>query len=265
MRLKNKAAMVTGAGSGMGRAIALAFAKEGADVAVCDINPETANKVVEEIKSLSRKAIAVIMDITKYQEINKGVEDAIKEFKEIDILVNDAWGGGAGGPIENLSEENWDKTMNNLKGYFLCSRAVGRYMIKQKRGNIISIASTSGHLPQVNGGAYSPAKAGVLSLTTLLAAEWVKYNIRVNAISPGAVATPMRERWDPFLRQIRIDAIPMEREGTPAEVANVAIFLASDDSSYITGQTIVVDGGVLISHYHCIDKIRQKALGEKEK
>jgi len=251
MKLADKVAIVTGSGQGIGRAIALAFAREGANVVIFDKIPQTANEAANEIISLGRQALVIVGDVSNGRDVNKLVEAALETFGRINVLVNAA-GIAVRSPIIELSEENWDKVIDvNLKGTFLCCQAVGKVMIKQKGGSIINIASIAGHTPQILLGAYSPSKAGVISLTELLAIEWAEYGVRVNAISPGPIKTPLTDAIyaDPKLREARCKAIPMKRFGEPEEVANVAVFLASEDSSYITGHTIVVDGGSLWSMF----------------
>jgi NAD(P)-dependent dehydrogenase (short-subunit alcohol dehydrogenase family) len=155
--------------------------------------------------------------------------------------------------IEDVSEEEWDRVMAvNLKGTFLCCQAVGREMIKKGGGNIINVASLAGHTPQMNAGAYSPSKAGVISLTKLMAVEWAKHNVRVNVLSPGPIRAPMFDFGfnTEALRRKRAKSVPMNRIGRPEEVANAAVFFASDDSSFVTGHAFVIDGGSLSSVYY---------------
>lgn len=251
MKLKGKKAIVTGSGQGIGRGIALAFAREGADVIVADINSETLRKTVRELESLGVQSLAVRTDVTKSRDVRNLIKETLKKFGRIDILVNNA-GIAIKAPIEEYSERDWDKTINlNLKGVFLCSQTAGKYMIKQRGGNIINIASIAGHMPEVLLGAYSPSKAGVIALTGVLAMEWSKYNIRVNAISPGPILTPALKATyaDKKALTTRRNAIPMNRFGTTQDIGKAAVFLASDDSDYITGHTLVVDGGSLKCMY----------------
>lgn len=256
MKLENKVAIVTGAGRGIGRAIALTFAREGAKVAVADINYETASKVVEEIKGSGGEAVALKVDVADAESVEKMVREVLEKFGKIDILVNNA-GIIRPSPLLETSEEDWDAVMNvNLKGVFLCSKAVVRHMIKQKSGSIINIASISGEAPELNTGAYTPSKAGVIALTSLMAMEWAKYGIRVNSISPGATWTPMEYEFYPTeeLYKRRCETIPLGRFAQPEEIAEVALFLASDSASYITGENIRVDGGQMQSIFFLIGK-----------
>ncbi|MFQ5711545.1 MAG: SDR family NAD(P)-dependent oxidoreductase [Candidatus Geothermarchaeales archaeon] len=262
MRLEGKVAIVTGSSRGIGRAVAIGFAKAGADVVVnCDKDVEAAERVAEEIRSLGRRSIVVRADVSRKEDVDRMVEETLNEFGSIDILVNNA-GIFTACPIEDLEEEDWDRVMNvNLKGVFLCSQAVGRHMIKKKSGVIINIASISGHIPETRLGAYTPSKAGVLGLTSLLAVEWAKHNIRVNAISPGPIRTALHEKIfaDEVLREARHRAVPLNRPGEPEEIAKIAEFLASDDSSYVTGQTIVADGGSMMSMFYLVHLLSEYA------
>jgi NAD(P)-dependent dehydrogenase (short-subunit alcohol dehydrogenase family) len=254
MKLKDQVAIITGSGSGIGRAIAIAFAREGADVVVTDINEENCREVLAEVKKYSPKSTTVKSDVSKGDEVKKLVDITLDQYKKIDILVNNA-GTGAVHFLEDTPEEDWDRIMSiDLKGVFLFSKLVGKVMIQQKSGNIINIASTSGHSPHLQGNAYSVAKAGVKMLTRLAALEWGGYNIRVNSISPGFVRTPGTEivYADPERYRKRADVIPIKKIGTPEDIAKLALFLASDESSYIHGEDIVIDGGFLTTLYQQI-------------
>lgn len=252
MRLMNKISIVTGGGSGIGKAVSLAFAKEGSDVMVVDITPNVTEKVSEEIQTMGRKSLSFQLDVSNGKQVKEMVKKVLDAFERIDILVNVA-GIFRKSAIEDLSEEDWDRVIGvNLKGTFLCSQTVGKEMIKQGRGNIINFASVAAHTPQIYSGAYSPSKAGVLLLTKLMAVEWAKYNIRVNAVSPGPIRTPLTDFVfnTEALRSARAKSIPMNRFGSPEEVANSVVFLASDESSYITGHSLAIDGGSLNSVYY---------------
>jgi NAD(P)-dependent dehydrogenase (short-subunit alcohol dehydrogenase family) len=256
MRLKGKVALITGASRGIGSGIALKFAEEGADVVVNYYNDgDAADSVAEEIRNLGGKALTIKADVSKSMAVSGMVQKVLDTFGKIDILVNNA-GIFIGGGIADLKEEIWDRVMAvNLKGVFLCCQAVGKYMIANKvRGSIINIASISGRLPELNGNAYSPSKAGVISLSALLAVEWARYGIRVNALSPGPVMTPLQKEIysTPALLNARNRGIPMNRHGEPEEIGKAAVFLASADSSYVTGENLSVDGGSLASMFHLI-------------
>ena len=261
MRLKDKVAIVTGASQGIGRGIALGLAEAGADVVVNYYqNNDAATEVADKILMLGRSVLVLQGDVSNREDVSRIVQEVLEAFGKIDILVNNA-GIFIAGPLEKMREEDWDRVVAvNLKGVFLCCQAVGNHMIEKKSGgSMINVASISGHIPEINGGAYTPTKAGVIGLTRLLAVEWSKYNIRVNAISPGPVMTPLQRKAYPNekLLAARNDAIPMRRHGTPEEIAKTAVFLASDDSSYITGEEITVDGGSQISMFNLVHKLAE--------
>jgi NAD(P)-dependent dehydrogenase (short-subunit alcohol dehydrogenase family) len=241
-------AIVTGARRGIGKAIALAMAQAGADIAICDrvIEDGELNAVAEEVKRLGRRSLAVQADITQKAEVDGLVKGVVDEFGVIDILVNNA-AMNIRAPLLELREDGWDRVINtDLKGYFLCSQAVGKRMVEQKRGNIINIASTAAIKAAPEMGAYCIAKAGVVMLTRVLAVELAKYNIRVNAIAPYMVKTKFSQPlWsDPeTLKQLESE-IPLGRLAEPGDIIGSVLFLASDASSYITGHTIIVDGGL---------------------
>jgi NAD(P)-dependent dehydrogenase (short-subunit alcohol dehydrogenase family) len=249
MRLSGKTAIVTGARRGMGRAIALALAREGANVVVSDISQEDCQKVVDEIKKLGRKGLALKCDVSSSDEVENMVKRTVAEFGRVDILVNNA-GILTFKPFLELTDEDWDKTLNvNLKGQFLCARAAGRVMINNKWGRIINIASIS------SGGCgiafpliahYTASKGGVTALTEALALELTPEGVNVNAICPGAIDTDMAKgtKESGQLAQV-LARIPKGRLGQPEEIASLAVFLASEESDYISGAGIVIDGGWL--------------------
>jgi NAD(P)-dependent dehydrogenase (short-subunit alcohol dehydrogenase family) len=267
LRLKDKVAVVTGSGRGIGRAIALAFAREGASLVINAVNLDHAESVAEEIRALGREALPLKADVSNGREVRNLVESTIAQFRKIDVLVNNA-GISRPGPIEDLSEEDWDTTMNvNLKGTFLCSKAVGNEMIKRSCGVIINISSIGGLTPVAWGGAYSPSKAGMVMLTRLLAMEWARYKIRVNSICPNIVRNGMISEAYGTEEALtaRSRAIPLGRLAKAEDVANVAVFLASDDSSYITGEAITVDGGQMSSIYNFLLTYKKAQLGSIKK
>jgi len=254
-KLQGSVAIVTGSGRGIGKAISLEFAGQGADVVVnAHSDVKAIFKTAEEIRALGRRSLPVVADVSNTKDVKRLVSETTKEFGKIDILVNNA-GIMKPAPIEKLSEEAWDSVMNvNLKGAFLCSKYVGHQMIMRKNGVIINIASIAGFVAEVFAGAYSPSKAGLISLTQLLALEWAKYNIRVNAICPGAIETAITNaEWPGKKREARIEAIPLKRFGKPEEVAKTAVFLACSDSSYTTGHALVMDGGSSQSMYSLVN------------
>ena len=250
MDLKGKVAIITGARRGMGRSHAITLAKAGAKVVVADISLEDCQKVVEEIKKSGGQALAVKCDVTKKTEIDEMVKKAIEQWGRVDILVNNA-GICQFKPFLEITEEEWDRTIDiNLKGYFLCAQAAAREMVKQKSGAIVNIASIA--MGQVGVGFptlshYCASKGGIVAMTETLALELAPFNIRVNAIAPGAIDTPMVEatKADPKMMEGTLSRIPLHRMGKSEEVSNLVLFLASDASSYMTGSTVVIDGGWL--------------------
>jgi NAD(P)-dependent dehydrogenase (short-subunit alcohol dehydrogenase family) len=244
--LKDKVAVVTGASRGIGRAIALAFAQAGANVAVCSRTLPDLEKVAEEIRGLGRNPLAVLTDVTSKSSIDDFVNKVVQEFGVIDILINNAARLPIAAPLLDLREDGWDKMMNAyLKGYYLCSQAMGRVMKSRKKGSIINIATTLAFRALPENGAYCVAKAGVIMLTKVLAVEVAKYNIRANAIAPGLTKTKFSEKvWsNPGIIRVKEKVVPLGRIAEPSDMMGAALFLASDASGYITGQTICVDGG----------------------
>lgn len=243
--LKDKVALVTGGSRGIGKAIALGFAEAGADVVVSSRKLEDLEKVAKEIEEKGRKSLALACHIGRKEEIEEMVERVVKEFGRIDILVNNAATNPVFGPILNVEERAWDKIMEvNLKGYFLISLAVGKVMMKQKGGNIINLASTAGMKPSPMLGAYSISKAGVIMLTKVLATEWAVFNIRVNALAPGLVETKFSKAlWgNPEILKEALRDVPLGRVAQPEEIVGAALYLASEASSYVTGETLVLNG-----------------------
>lgn len=247
--LKGKVALVSGARRGIGKAIALAFAGAGADVAICDNVVEGGElaAVAEEIQGLGQHSLPMQVDISQKTDVDNMVQRVIQEFGGIDILVNNAVIFNRV-PLLEVREEDWDRQIDvALKGYFLCCQAVAETMIEREKGNIISIASVAGMTGATGRGAYNIAKAGVIMLTRVLAGDLAKYNIRANAIAPGFVGTEYALETAGGMEGLKRlgAAIPLGRVAEPSEIANVALFLASDASGYITGHTIVADGGIM--------------------
>jgi len=246
MKLENRVAVVTGGGRGLGQAIALAFAEQGASLVIGEIDLPAGEKVVEKIGSLGRRSLAVKADVTNKKEVEEMVRVARQEFGRIDIVVNSA-GVTMVCPSEKLEETSWDKALDtDLKGVFLCCQAAAREMIKQKSGNIINIASGAGVVALPERAAYCSAKAGVIMLTKVLACEWAGRGIRVNALAPGYCRTEMTMdlvRRGLYDEKVVARRTPMGRLGSPEEIGKAAVFLASDESSFVTGHTLVVDGG----------------------
>ncbi len=252
LRLKGRTAIVTGGRRGIGRSIALALAGAGADVVIADIVADDGRLegVAAEVKALGRRCLAIRADISSRPDVEKMARQAVKKFGRIDILVNCAGVWMPGQTLIETPEENWDKVIDtNLKGTYFCCQAVGKIMARQAGGNIINLSSQVGLNPGIGAGAYSISKAGIIMLTRQLALELAGKNVRVNALAPGIVKTDFNiELWkNPEAeRQISL-GVPLGRLAEPEDVARAALFLASDDSSYITGAVIPVDGGWKVS------------------
>jgi len=246
-RLEGKAAVITGGGRGIGRSICLAFAKEGADVIVNYASKDQpAQEVVEMVKKMGRKAVAVKGNVAIKADAERIIQTAIDSFGKIDILVNNA-GVSKPNMLYKMTEEQWNEVLDiHLKGPFLCIQAASKYMMEKKYGKIVNVTSAagvSGTKGQIN---YSSAKGGIIALTKSAARELAGYGITVNVISPGYVSTDMTEkiRTDPKLKEIYTGRILLGRFSEPEEVAPTFVFLASDESNYITGQLFCVDGGL---------------------
>ena len=246
MRLKDKTALVTGSSRGVGRAVALGFAKEGAKVVInYTSNENAANEVVDAIQSMGSEAIAVKADVAKKEDAEGLVGAAVDTFGKIDILVNNA-GFTRPALMIKMTEDQWDQVVDiHLKGAFLCSQAAGVRMKEQNSGKIINVTSVAGLVGTVGQINYSAAKGGVLSMTKSIARELARYNVCCNVISLGIVATDMTEkiRSDEKLRDIYMNRILMKRFAEPDDISPAFVFLASDESNYITGQLLCVDGG----------------------
>ena len=244
MKLKDKNVFITGSAQGIGKQIAIAMAKEGANVAVGDINIENAGAAAQEIRSLGRKSIAIKLDVSKQNEVIAAFETFKNEFGVIDILVNNA-GITKDTLVLRMKDADWDAVINvNLKGTFLCSREAIKLMVKQQHGNIISISSVvafTGNPGQVN---YSASKAGIVGLTKTIAKEYASRGIKANAVAPGFIQTAMTEAIPEKIREEMKKNIPLGYFGAPEDVANAVIFLASSDADYITGQVLHINGGM---------------------
>ncbi|CAG9611143.1 3-oxoacyl-[acyl-carrier-protein] reductase [Bacillus sp. CGMCC 1.60114] len=247
MLLKDKVALVTGASRGIGRAIALDLAKQGAKVVVNYAGNELkANEVVDEIKKLGSEAIAVKANVSSAEEVTDMVKQTVDTFGQIDILVNNA-GITKDNLLMRMKEEEWDAVINtNLKGVFLCTKAVSRYMMRQRHGRIINIASVVGVTGNPGQANYVAAKAGVIGLTKTSAKELASRNITVNAIAPGFIVTDMTDVLAEDVKNEMLKLIPIAKFGEAEDISNAVAFLASDASRYITGQTLHVDGGMVM-------------------
>lgn len=246
MRLNNKVALITGGARGIGREIALLFAREGAYVVIGDLNLEEAEKTVIEIESLGKKAMFLSLNVTDYAKVEESVNKILDKTGKVDILINNA-GITKDNLLLRMSEQDWDAVLNvNLKGTFNCTKAVSKLMIKQRGGKIINIASIIGIIGNAGQANYSASKAGIIALTKTTAKELASRNINVNAVAPGFIQTEMTAKLSEDLKQKMLASIPLNKLGSPRDVANVCLFLASDEADYITGQTVVVDGGMVM-------------------
>ncbi|WP_079508398.1 3-oxoacyl-[acyl-carrier-protein] reductase [Mesobacillus jeotgali] len=247
MRLEGKTALVTGASRGIGREIALELAREGASVAVNYAGSEAkALEVVDEIKAMGRDAFAIQADVSSSDSVTDMVKETVERFGKLDILVNNA-GITKDNLLMRMKESEWDDVINiNLKGVFLCTKAVTRQMMKQRNGRIINISSivgVSGNPGQAN---YVAAKSGVIGLTKTTAKELSSRGITVNAIAPGFITTDMTDKLNEDVKAEMLKQIPLARFGGPKDIARTVIFLASEDGAYMTGQTLHVDGGMVM-------------------
>ena len=249
--LEGQTALITGGSRGIGKATALGFAKAGADVAVASRKLPDLEEVAEEIRALGRKSLAIATHTGRMDEINDLVAKVTEQFGRIDILVNNAGTSPALSPVLEAEERLWDTIMNlNLKGLFFLSQAVAKVMKEHGGGKIINVASMDGFIPEADVGIYAISKAGVIMATKVMALEWAQYNIRVNCIAPGNVHTRLGDQGLSFIpgyeEKIK-ERTPVGRMGQPDEIVGAMIYLASGASSFVTGETLVVDGGRLLT------------------
>lgn len=247
MKLPDRVAIVTGASRGIGKAIALELANEGAKVVVnYNRNAASAEEIVKTLLEAGKEAVALQADVADASQVEKLVQSTVERFGRVDILINNA-GVTRDKLVMRMSEEDWDTVLNtNLKGAFLCSRAVAPIFLRQRSGVIVNISSVIGKVGGPGQANYSASKAGLIGLTKSLAKELGSRNIRVNAIAPGFIETEMTEVLKPEQREAALKQIPLARFGDSREVARVAVFLCSDDASYIHGEVITVDGGLFM-------------------
>jgi meso-butanediol dehydrogenase/(S,S)-butanediol dehydrogenase/diacetyl reductase len=264
MRLADKVAMVTGGGAGIGRAIVLAMAREGAHALVADVRPETAEATAKEVRALGRKAAVLRVDVSRESDVEQAVAEGIRQFGGIDILVNNAGvTPGLGLPFTRQSEGDWDRVFDiNVKSVFFTCKHIAPHFIERRAGKIVNIASIAGPLSSQTMPSYSVAKMGVVTLTKVVAKDLAAYNVNVNAICPGLLWTDMWMRIGETIRETnpayatltprqmfeqRVrEWIPMKREQTPDDIGHAAVFLASEEARNITGQALMVDGGCVM-------------------
>ena len=246
MRLKDKVAIVTGGARGIGREIALKFAREGADIVIWDVNLEAAGATGKEIENLGRQALCGKVDVTNFTQVEESINKTLDKFKKLDILVNNA-GITKDNLLLRMAESDWDAVINiNLKGTFNCTKAASKVMLKQKSGKILNIASIIGIIGNFGQANYAASKAGIIALTKTTAKELSSRGICVNAVAPGFIQTDMTAKLSPAVQEQMLKNIPMGKFGKPEDVANLCLFLASSDADYITGQTIIIDGGMVM-------------------
>jgi len=244
MKLKDKVAFVTGAAQGIGKATAVALAKEGANIVVSDINLELATQTAQEIEALGVKSLAVKTNVADLSEVEKSIEEAVKVMGKIDILVNNA-GITKDNLLLRMKKEDWDAVLAvNLTGVFNCTKVVATLMMKQRYGKIINIASIVGQMGNFGQANYAASKAGVIGFTKTVARELASRGITVNAVAPGFIQTAMTEKIPEEVKKKMFEQIPMGKFGQPEDVAQAVVFLASPGADYITGQVIAVNGGM---------------------
>ena len=241
---KGKVAVITGASRGIGKSIALALAGQGAKIVAVDLDLAAVEAVVQELKAVGAEAVGVVGNVTLAVDAEKMVDVAVQSFGRVDILVNNA-GITRDGLLVRMKEDDWDAVLTvNLKGAFLCTKAVSRVMTKQRFGRIINIASIVGQMGNAGQANYCASKAGLIGLTKSNARELARRNVTVNAVAPGFIATAMTDALPEKAREELTGQIPMERLGTPDDIANAVLFLAAERSGYITGQVLGVNGGM---------------------
>ncbi len=248
MTLEGRVALVTGAGKGIGKAIALAFAREQSHVVINDICPnEELKDVVSEISAYGVKGLPIQADVSQFEQVKDMIGHVERTFQRLDILVNNA-GIIRRGTIETVTEEDWDQVIRvNLKGTFNCSKAVVDIMKRQRMGKIVNVSSVAGKMGDITSApGYGPSKAAIDALTKTLARQLASYGINVNAVAPHAIETEMSAQWSEEKRKSIIEAIPLKRLGKPEDVAEAVVFLASDKASFITGEVLDVNGGFLM-------------------
>ena len=246
LSLEGKAALVTGGARGIGKEIALRFAREGADIAICDVILEETQVLAKEIQKTGRQCLAFKTDVTDSKDVQAAIDKILDKLGKLDILINNA-GITRDGLVLRMSEEDWDKVIAvNLKGCFVCTRGAAKVMLKQRFGKIVNLASIIGIMGNTGQANYAASKAGIIGLTKSVAKELASRGICVNAIAPGFIKTEMTARLSEDVQKRMLSGIPLGRFGEPKDVADLALFLSSESSSYITGQVIQIDGGMLM-------------------
>ena len=245
MILQGKVSIVTGAARGIGEAIALKLAREGSDIAICDVNPDALENAKKELEKTERSVLAEKVDVTSFACVQKFVQKVLDKFGKIDILINNA-GITRDGLLVRMTDSDWDAVLSvNLKGTFNCTKAVSKIMMKQRSGKIVNIASIIGIVGNAGQANYAASKGGVIAFTKSAAKELASRNINVNAIAPGFIQTDMTDKLPEDVKNTIMKQIPLSKWGSVDDVANAAVFLVSDVSSYITGQVVQVDGGMV--------------------
>ena len=245
MVLKNKVSVITGGAKGIGKAIALKFAQEGSDIAICDVNAEALELSKKELEALGRTVLTDTVDVTNPENVQSFIQKVLDKFGRIDILINNA-GITRDGLLVRMNTSDWDAVLNvNLKGTFICTKAVAKPMMKQRLGKIVNIASIIGLIGNAGQANYAASKGGVIAFTKSAAKELASRNINVNAIAPGFIKTDMTDKLSEDVKQAIMKQVPLGKWGSAGDVADVALFLVSDASAYITGQVIQVDGGMV--------------------
>ena len=246
MRLKDKIALVTGGGTGIGRATAIRFAQEGAKVVICSASEDSVKKAEKELAEIGGEVLAIQADVSNGEDVANVVAKTLDNYGTIDILINNA-GLTRDNIFLRMSEDEWDQVIKvNLKGAFLFTKACTKVMLKKKQGRIINITSVIGVIGNAGQANYAASKAGVIGLTKSIAKELASRTITVNAIAPGFITTDMTDQLSEEQKQAALSEIPLGRFGDPKDIADLAVFLASENASYITGQVLHVDGGMVI-------------------
>ena len=263
MNFENQVVLVSGAGRGIGKEIALGFARAGADIGFAEISAETAEPTANEIRKLRRRVFFSKTDVSDYEQVQQFVAGAARELGRIDVMINNA-GIAKPQPFLEITRENWENHLRiHLFGAFYCSQAAAREMAKRKYGRIVSIASVAGLMGPIDLAPYGVAKSGIIGLTRAMALELADHGITANAIAPGPIETDMiRAAWTREALEERANHLPIRRLGKVEEIARAAMFLAAPDSGYISGATLVVDGGSVAAGAYMVEKYRRRKTGQ---